>query len=289
MNRMKKIFIIFVLAFIISTISAVSIGYSYYDTKTDVTPFSYSIGTWEWVDALADVSDEIYAYVESQIASDSNLQYIYTPSGNLSSVSVSIDGITYFGTTWNITGYGSTTPIPTLGYVSIVNRSEDSLGNRIHAIVTPAPTDTVPYEGYNFFANNDVDNTLTDNLYSIRLNYGVDMTTSTALTGLTQINFYASRGLQSTDDIANLATNRQFTVEISTDGVNFITLGTETAVVPTSTSYAFTYYSYDIPSEYLGQDLYVKISFNGETLGGGKSNRTYSRLVIDELTFVTGN
>ena len=54
----------------------------------------------------------------------------------------------------------------------------------------------------------------------------------------------------------------------------------------TSESEFFTFYSFDVPSNLLGQDLYVRIRYNGRALiVNGVTG--YGRLIVDNLIITT--
>ncbi len=76
-------------------------------------------------------------------------------------------------------------------------------------------------------------------------------------------------------------------VEVSPNGSNWTKLGTN-SVVPqvSSENEYFTFYSYDVPGTLLGQDLYVRIRYNGRTLKVG-GTPAFARLIVDELVITT--
>lgn len=286
-TRNRKFQIILVFIFFISA-SAISSGYSVWDDleKPEVNQ-TLPIGTWDFFTEVigSQLASSLSTYVDDQIALDPNspLQNIYDQSGNLSQVTVTVEDINVYGYVWDFYGIGTATPSTTLGFVSLIDRVENT-GTPIHPILTPYTT-TPTYPEYSYFTSYDVKNLLTNNQYSLRLNYGVTMTTNTTITNMTDVSFYASRGLLSPDDPYAM-TNRAFQVEISTDNANWIQIGTATPSTPSANEINFTQYNYSIPAQYLNQNLYLRIVFNGEAIKSGNS-RAYSRMIIDELIITT--
>jgi len=287
--RIKKIHVLILIIFTV-LLNAVSFGYGYFDNLSlnDVGNL-ITIGNWTTNTGDDSIGTSITTYIDTAIAADPNspLQDIYDQSGNLSKVTVTIEDITMYGIVWDIFGIGTSTPSTTLGYVSLINRVEDGAGTPIHDIVPDAPTTTLPYPEYNYFTAYDVKNTATNNELSIRLNYGVTMTTDTIISNMTQVSFYASIGLIDTGDAISLV-SRPFFVQVSEDGINWTQIGTASPQIPSSNEYAFNFYSYNIPSQLLNKDLFLRISFQGEAFKNGKV-RSMSRLVIDEISITTGN
>ena len=300
--------VIVILFLVLLALLLVSQTYGYWASSVsaanDTRQGSINIGEWstltpeeeainDFEDFLALLNDQGSAYYDPDAVA------IYNETQVVDGATVTFESILLEGHEWDILGTGEI-PVngkaPRIGFVQLVDRSQDVSNNYIHPILPPAPTDPVPYPEYSYFSVNDVYNNLGDDIYSIRLNYEVQMTTSTALSNVTNISFYAYRGLHSDQD-ANpfgrldefiLATNRAFTVSFSTDNVNFITLGSATPGFGTSLSANFNYYSYDIPTQYQSTPIYIRIYYNGATIKNG-GTVDYSRLVIDELHISQNN
>lgn len=272
----------------LAIISVVSEGYSYWDSIDKPNIETINLGTWDFgtMPISNAFASNIASYIDDQLVLDPNsdLQHIYDQTGNLSNTTVTVENINVYGYDWDFFGIGTATPSTTLGYASLIDRV-DNLGTPIHPILTLYTT-TPTYPEYDYFTSYDAKNLLTNNQYSLRLNYGVTMTTDQLVSNLTQISFYASRGLLSPDDPFTMATDRQFSVEISTDGLSWVQLGSATPPVPSANEYNFTLYTYDITAPYLGSDLYVRIVYNGQAIKQGNS-RSYSRMIIDELELIT--
>jgi hypothetical protein len=201
---------------------------------------------------------------------------------------VSFENILLEGIEWDILGTGTTdrnNKRPTIGFVQVIDRTLNSFNQPLHQILPDAPTGVLPYPEYSFFLANDVLNTNTNNLSSIRLNYDVVITTSNPIDNVTSISFYAYRGLY---DSANEGTtynplvSREFTVSVSSDGINWTNIGSGTPGNTTSMSASFNYYSFNVPSNLQNLGIYIRIDFNGGSVFSG-GNHYYSRLVIDEL------
>ncbi len=257
-------------------------AYSFWDLPTKTTSENVTIGDWLSVSIWGQPAIDIANYIDTNISVDPNLQSIYDQSGNLTGVTVVVENITIDDIVWDIVGVGTKTPTTSLGFIQIIDRAENG-GGFVHAILPPAPTGVDPYVDYNYFLVNDVKNTVTDNQYGIRLNYGAVMQTDQPVNNLTEVSFYASRGLTSiSDDIP--VVSRDFSVEVSTNNSTWTTIGTDSSVTPPGNAYAFTQYTYSVPGNLSGQNLYVRISYSGESVGK-KKDATYSRLVIDGLEF----
>lgn len=287
--RIKKVHILILVIFTV-LLNAVSFGYGFFDdlSKNDIDNI-ITIGNWSTITGDAAIGTSITTYIDNEIATNptSTLQNIYDQSGNLSKVTVTIEDITMYDIVWDIFGIGTSTPTTTLGYVSLINRVLDGTGTPIHDIVPDTPTTVLPYPEYNYFTSYDVKNTSTNNDLSIRLNYGVTITTDTVITNMSQVSFYASIGLNDAKDTVNVV-SRPFTVEVSEDGITWTQIGTDTPPIPVSNEYNFNLYSYNLPTQLLNKDLFLRISFQGEAIKIGKT-RSMSRLVIDELVITSGN
>lgn len=290
MNNSLKKAVLLVLVLMATTLNAISFAFGWFDTLSYNQNETVTIGNWDFGNGSLStaVAFAIESYINDQIAQDPNsdLQSVYDQSGNLSNSIAFVDGITFNNITWNFTGTGTSTQPSTLGYVSLVDRSLDGTSSPVHAILPPAPTTPVPYPGYNYFLVYDAKNLLTDNQYSLRLNYGVTLQTSSPVSNVTQITFYGSVGLTDPSDTGLIANNRNMTVSVSVDGINWTTLGVDVPSAPTGTEFNFTQYSYNVPLNLQTQDIFVRISYEGETRKVGK-DKLYSRLIIDQLEIIT--
>lgn len=286
-GRKIHIFALFIL--FISLNNVVSHGYGYWDNSDQSRKEVITIGDWDLFSLISSqFATDISTYIDNILENNPNslLKYIYTQNKRMSGKTVTIEDIEVYGYIWDFTGFGTSRPIRGIGYVSLIDRAKDINNEPIHPISTPN-TSTPSYAEYNYFTSYDVFNTQTNNQYSLRLNYGAEMITNDRISNVETISFYASRGLSSSNDALNMDKNRSFSVEISTDGNNWDQIGYDIPSFPTSSSYAFEYYSYNIPLIYQGQDIFIKIHYNGEALKEGRV-KTFSRLVIDELVISTG-
>ncbi|TVP85395.1 MAG: hypothetical protein EA375_04645, partial [Acholeplasmataceae bacterium] len=151
-----------------------------------------------------------------------------------------IQGLSVDNIDWIITGTGTGgSQLRTIGYVSIIDRSVNASNQPIHTILPVAPSDPPPYPEYSFFLSNDVNNALTNNLNSIRLNYAVNIRTAGTVSDVTNISFYASRGLADGD--GGRLVNRAFTVSVSTNASTWTNIGTATPGAPASNSVNFSF------------------------------------------------
>ncbi len=271
----KKVLILICTLFAFITVNTIG-AYSYWDSMTDRQSEIAPIGEWRIIGTdFTQAAIDLQTYITNYVSIYPSLDFIYNQLGNSSGQSYTIPNISINNVVWDISGFGTKPPAKSMGFVQIVDRTGG------YPILPVAPT--TPESDY--FLVNDVRNTNTDNDYSIRMNYGSEMVTDQPITGLTQVSFYASRGTQASNELLILV-NRTLEVKVSVDKVSWTTIGTITPSTPSGSSYSFTKFVLDVPANLLGNDLYVTFHFNGEGAGGG-SSKTYSRVVIDELNFIT--
>ncbi len=258
-------------------IAANTIGaYSYWDSVTDRQSEISPIGEWRVLGTdFTQAAIDMQAYIANNVGTYPALDYIYNQAGNSNGQSYVIPNVSINNIVWDISGFGTKPPAKSMGFVQIVDRTGG------HPILPVAPT--TPESDY--FLVSDVRNTNTDNDYSIRMNYGSEMVTDQPITGLTQVSFYASRGTQTSNELLTLV-NATLEVKVSVDKINWTTIGTITPSTPSGSSYSFSQFTLDVPANLLGNDLYVTLHFNGEGTRSG-NNSIYSRVVIDELNFIT--
>jgi len=292
------------------TLLSVSQTFAYWASSVDgnssITQGTINIGSWSTMTPEEETISDFEAFLDLLL--DPNSAYydpdaaaIYDETQVVDGTTLTFESITLEGHDWNILGTGEI-PIngkaPRIGFVQLVDRSLDALSVPAFPILPPAPSDPdATYPNYSYFVANDISNNLGSDIYSIRLNYEVEMTLTEPLSNVTNISFYAFRSLYvttndlnpygRTDDFA-LATNRSFTVSVSTDGVNFTSIGTGVPGTSTSMSANFNSYSFNIPSEFLNQPIYIKIYYNGATKKTG-GTVAYSRLIIDDLVITHNN
>ncbi|AIO18863.1 hypothetical protein KQ51_00984 [Candidatus Izimaplasma bacterium HR1] len=281
----NKIIIAILFVMIIVSSNTVTPSYSYFDRKEKIKNETITLGSWEFIALLIgpDFAADFGGYVDNEIAQDPNsvYQYIYTQTDFPANEIITTPDIEVFGYSWTFWGKGKTNNYETLGYPSLIDRDTDTFGNPVHDI-NPEYSITPLYQDYNFFTVYDAMNSLTNNQYSLRLNYNNRMTTTSSISNITNISFYAMLGLSDPNDLQPMRSGQKMYVEVSLNGNSWTKIGTPTPVQVTSESENFTHYSFDIPNNLLGQDLFVRIRYNGRTLSGG-----YGRLIIDDLTIST--
>ncbi len=280
----KKVIIILLVTFVINSNNAISKGYSFFDTKTEEVNGVLDIGSWNFLTLLIgpDFARDILSFFDNELEIDpsSSLNTIYSQSNIINNKTVEISDINVFGFSWDFIVKGKTKNFSTIGYPVLIDREMDAFGNPVHDI-NPIYSNTELYEGYNYFTAYDARNLHTDNQYSLRLNYVTLMQTTTYIGKVSNISFYAMSGLSSPSDEENIR-NAKFSVSVSSNGTNWTVIATERGTVLSSESEYFDYYSFDVPGNMLGEELFVKISFFGQTFKAG-----FSRLVIDELIITT--
>jgi len=294
-------------------LTTLSVSYTYAYWASSVTGISdtaqalVNIGTWSTMtpeeETISDFEEFLILLNDpNSTFYDPDAVAIYDETQVVDGATVTFESILLEGHTWDILGLGEI-PVngkaPRIGFAQLIDRTLDGSNVPMYPVLPPAPGDPdATYSNYSYFVANDIYNNLGDDTFSIRLNYEVEMTLSEPLENVTNISFYAFRSLYVTatpDNDPNpfnrvdefpLATNRSFTVSVSTDGVNFTSIGTGVPGTSTALSANFNFYSFDIPTQFLNQPIYIKIYYNGATIKtGGKID--YSRLIIDELTINT--
>lgn len=282
--------IIIIFSMLLLSSSIISFGYSHWDNNNIVASESVPLGIWTYVplpiglDFTADLN-EYMDYKNSQNP-NTNYNYIYSQIDVPNNLIKKIRNIDLFGSTWTFWGKGKTANYPTIGYPVLIDRTLDSFGNPVHDIA-PEYSVVPLYTDYDYFIAYDSNNLHTNSNYSLRLNYNTRMTSKTSLGQVTNISFYAAIGLADPDDGANIRDTQKMYVEVSATNSNWTKLGTN-PIVPqvNSDNEYFTFYSFDVPGTLLGQDLYVRIRYNGRALQVNGS-AAFARLIIDELVITT--
>ncbi len=281
---MKKIIIVLLLTFVLISNSATSKGYGFFESNSEATNETLTIGIWDFITLLIgpDFASDLSMFIDNGISedSDSNLNYIHSQTDFPDAASALISSIDAFGYTWDFTANGETNYTPTMGYPVLVDRAIDEYGNPVHDI-SPMYSITPLYSEYDYFTAYDVMNLHTNNQYRLRLNYQTTMQTSTSVGKVSNISFYAMTGLSDSDDVENIRRGK-FEIYVSSNGDQWTRIGSEKSIIADSENELFSYYSFDTPGNMLGDELFVKIVFYGETLRTG-----FSRLVIDELIIIT--
>jgi|LGVE01.1.fsa_nt_gb hypothetical protein len=281
---MKKVLVILLLTISLISNNAISQGYGFFDTKTDTTNEQLDVGYWEFI-ALPigpDFASKLSIYVDDELEQDpdSKLKYIYSQTDVPNNKTAKILEMDVFGYTWKFEGKGKATNYPTMGYPVLIDRAVDEFGNPIHDIA-PSYSASPLYPDYNYFTAYDAMNLHTNNQYSLRLNYMEYMSTTTSIGKVSNISFYAMTGLSDSNDAENVRRARFYVYVSNRDG-GWTRIGSERSNVVTSESEFFTHYSFDVPANMLGEELYVKIAFYGQTYTAG-----FARLVIDDLVITT--
>ncbi|PKK95135.1 MAG: hypothetical protein CVV60_02940 [Tenericutes bacterium HGW-Tenericutes-5] len=286
---MRLVLIVFVMM-----LFSVSITVTYGYWTSDILQGSYvkqnqiMIGQWETLSEEEQSIQDLEAFAEWIESNGGPIGMVYDNFTVTNGTQISFENILLEGIEWDILGTGTTdrnNKRPTIGFVQVIDRTLNSSNQPLHQILPAAPTDPIPYPEYSFFLANDVLNTNTNNLNSIRLNYKVEITTSTMIENVSSVSFYAYRGLYDSVNEGttyNPLVNRDFTVSVSTDGISWTTIGSGTPGSTTNSSASFNYYSFNIPSNLQNVGIYIKIYFNGGSVFSS-GNHYYSRLVIDEL------
>jgi len=281
---MKRVLIILLVTTVLISNSAISKGYGYFDSQTDLASEELDIGFWDFIPLPVgpDFASKLSIYVDEEIEADpsSYISYVYTQTNIPKNKTYNIYEMNVFGYSWKFVGQGKTNNFPTMGYPVLIDRELDEDENPIHDI-SPTYSTSEQYEGYNFFTAYDTTNLHTNNQYSLRLNYKTYMSTSTKVGQVSNVSFYAMAGLSDPDDAEDIRRGR-FQVYVSKNNSGWTRIGSERSTIVTSESEFFDHYSFDVPSNLLGEDLYVKIVFYGQTYSAG-----FSRLIIDELVITT--
>ncbi len=281
-----KTVVVFLVVVIMIAGNALTIGYGY--STIDSVNESETVSTGEWTRPEAslgpDFSKLLTSFIQTQIDQDPNSPWIYiqsqtdTPENQVLRTS---QKFSMWGYEWKLWSKGKTANYPTMGYYSLIDRTVDDLGTPIHDI-NPLYSDTPLYPMYDYYKAFDAWNTATNNLYSLRLNYNTRIFTAKTVGQVANVSFYAMIGLSDPDDPVGMRDNQKLYVEVSPDGGAWTKIGTITPSQVTSSSEEFDFYSFDVPAGLLGQELRVRIRYNGRALNV-QGEISYGRCIIDEL------
>lgn len=289
MNMKRKVILLVIVTLLLSLSNVVSDGFSYWDTQEENQAPTVPIGSWSFYTGVINpqLALALSSFVDTEISNNPNstLQTIYDQSGNNSGTTITIENMEFYEYQWDIFGSGTGNNVSTMGYISLIDRSLDGGNNPIHDIRTVYTT-TPSFPEYNYFISYDATNTNTNNLYGLRLNYGVQITTDQAISNLSNISFYAASGLTDPSDPFTVATNRNFIVSVSPDGITWTQIGSANPPAANNDNFNFSFYSYSVPGGLQGQPLFLRLEYNGEGIKSGK-NKFYSRLIIDEMVITT--
>jgi hypothetical protein len=226
---------------------------------------------------------------QQQAAGNLNIARMYQPTTPNAVAAVMLQSLPMEGVTWEVRGTasGTTLNLPRLGYANVIDRSVNGSGVSYFPILPPAPTGTDPYPFYNFFLADDVENTLTNNVYGFRLNYGVEIISNSTYASATSVSFHAMHGLNAPNETKSMAVNRQFTLFASENRSTWTQIGNGQPGNTTAASAAFTVYNISIPVGLQNKNLYFRLVWNGGTAGNNQNQARYSRMVIDNFDIVT--
>lgn len=293
MRKLERIMKLGLVVFVFVMFSfSITFTYGYWASSTVSgnisTQNAIMIGDWASLTETEESVQDLEAFADWIEANGGPINMVYDNFTVTNGTQISFDSILLEGIEWDILGTGTTDrndKRPTIGFVQVIDRALNSLNQPLHQILPNAPVDPAPYPEYSFFLANDVLNTNTNNLTSIRLNYDVVITTSSPINNVNSVSFYAYTGLY---DSANEGTtynplvNRSFTVSVSSNGTSWTTIGSGTPGSTLNASASFNYYSFSVPSNLQSGAIYIRIDFDGGSVFSG-GDHFYSRLVIDEL------
>lgn len=290
LERLMRFSILAFLVFLFSV--SVTITYGYWSSsvlgQTYVSSNSILIGDWQQLSEVEQSIQNLEEFADWIEANGGPIDMVYDNFTVTNGTQISFENILLEGIEWDILGTGTTdrnNRRPTIGFVQVIDRVLNSSNQPLHQILPSAPTDPLPYPEYSFFVANDVLNTNTNNLTSIRLNYDVVITTSNPISNVTSVSFYAYRGLYDSINEGttyNPLVNRSFTVSVSANGTSWTTIGSGTPGSTSNNSASFNYYSFNVPSNLQNTAIYIRIDFDGGSVFKS-GNHYYSRLIIDDL------
>jgi hypothetical protein len=265
-------------------------GYSYWNDSNDSISETIPVGLWTYVPLPVglDFAADLSGFIDNELGLDPNsdFQYIYSQENMPQNTITTISDIDVFGYSWNFWGKIKNANYPTLGYPVVIDRSLNEFGDPVHDIA-PTYSSTPLYPEYNYFVAYDANNLHTNNQYSLRLNYNNRMTTTTPIGQVTNVSFYAAIGLADPDDAVGIRDNQRLYVEVSPNSTSWTRISANVAIPQVSSENEyFSFYSYDVTGSLLGQNLYVRIRYNGRTLiVNGEAG--FGRLIIDDLVITT--
>lgn len=298
----KKLVFAMILAQI-AFLSMVPKAYAFFDDTNRFVLVNISIGQWDLPVTLEDLDTEIIdSFLESlgittltDLYNNPTFQNTMgaascTGTGCASATNYTIEGVNINGILFDVNGIATEqSGRRSVGFLRVVDRTLDN-----NAPLYPLLPDVATVETDNYFNVYDIENSQTSNQFSIRLDNEINIITTNPITNLQSVSFYALRGLRlNVDDVL---TNRTVTVAISTDKINWVTIGNAQVTGPTGSdlyanqvrTQAFPFYQYNLTQNQINNEppngYYVRISYNGGIEGRG-GNASRSRVIIDELTF----
>lgn len=284
----KKRFTIIILSSLLLVLQLiVAVGYGYFDMTTQSNDETIKTGVWIWDNPslehsfAMDYHNKIQEYIEYGYW---DYQEIYSQEANYWYYSKNVDNVEIYNYDWDIVSYSYSYYYPTVGYISLIDRSLDSNGNYIYDINPTYPE----VNDYTYFVANDVMNSYTHNTYSLRLNYYTMMTTAIPIKDFESISFYARMGLSDSDDSLSMRDNTTLYVQMSNNGYSWKTVGRINPKTSNNEVEDFDYYSYEVPySLKKYDDIYIRIYYVGYP--SYVLNRSwnyelmYGRVVLDDL------
>ncbi|MFA5007052.1 MAG: hypothetical protein WC509_06270 [Candidatus Izemoplasmatales bacterium] len=315
-TTLKRILIV-VMTFLSIAVGARSnVAYSYHDDLDETVAGTVNVGKWsfgspyEYLDYyVADRFMSFYGVASlADLYADADFQTLMDAVSKTSTGSSTYTGGTYVmtdveieGVLWDIEGIRVTTSNNmSLGFLRQIDRTTNG-GTPVHRLLPPVATDPLPYAEYSFFSAYDIENARTSNTYGFRLDNEVRMTTAAPVAGFTGLSFYAIRGLRISSS-EQLATNRTFYVQISTNGTTWSAVGTTKTLAQLSTgdvyvsgttrSANFTLYTFNLTSTQIANmpaaGYYVRLFFDGG-VSGNNTRGVRSRMVVDDFAVLTNS
>jgi len=303
--------LVFILAFLFLFMNLASDAYGFYDDNQKQETVTISVGDFEFKVSLKDLDAELIDAFIDYYATVSTLEELYglqdfldileavttTASPNLRLDDYLIGPVQFSGRSWSSQGRyirytGQGGAATTMGFLQLTDRSLDGSGSTVHPIIPPAS----PAPEDNVFITYDIRNALTDNLYSIRLMNGVELTTSDPVQNLESISFYALRGLLRESgeplDVRNITVaisatgNEGDWVEIASYLIEAPPAAIEVFDPANPVSHDFPFYTFSLTQTQMDNEpasgYYISIDFDGDAFEGSRS-----RVVIDELRINT--
>ncbi len=300
----KKLFIVWSLgmAFLLLAITARP-AYAVFDHLNATNTPNIPIGEWTLlsdVDPKEEFDNAFLSFFgEATLAGLYNNQDFLdlleasSTTGNFNGgATYSIENVLIDSIRFDVTGIYERASRTSLGFLRPIDRTLEN-GTPIYGLKGALPSSEAddPFSAY------DVLNTVTDNNSSIRLDNEVIVTTHLPVANLTAIEFYEIMGL--IEDNNDGTEPRTLTISIATDKAGpFETVASFTVTAygvtytgnPVST--AFTFRQFNLTTQQINDQpadgYYVRFVYDGGVRGRG-NNITRSRVIIDDLTFITDN
>lgn len=286
-KRRRTIVILSSLLLIFQFVAAVA--YGFFDMTTRNENESLSTGYWDFEPQSNNHSFpiEFDLFVQNSIESGYyRYKEIYTQNPSSYST-INVNNITLYDQEWDFKSYSWSYGNSVVGYPQLIDRETNDEGNPLYEINPNYEF----YNSYQYFIANDVQNSYTNNQYSLRLNYYMSMTSTEPIEDFTSLSFYAMLGLSDEDEI-ELRDDTILYVQFSGNGYNWKTVGRVYPEKSYNEVEDFNFYTFYKPNSLKKyDDIYIRLFYAGYPrkthISGNYFEYQYGRVVIDDFSIIS--